>query len=251
VTAGAAASGDYLVDLNSMFKPFSTGSSLPNPLTAVSGLYPSGYNTYWSTNGPYSQYVIVGSSIRVELLTANAGDNLVFTLVPTGLSGSAYADITHAGQGAFAKSRLIGFGNGGRSLLQQSVSVAEMAGVSQREIIDNANFGAAYNATPSNRLYWQIWWATCDAAVTSGTLTYRVQVAYDCLALAPTWTLSQDDDVKESTGIAQISSASARVLAKARSDAVRAKGGVISAVEEDEVPSKAAVQSRPAAAAKK
>jgi hypothetical protein len=194
---------------------------------------------------------VVGSAIRVELLTANAGDNLVFTVVPTGLSGAAYADITHAGQGAFAQSRLIGFGNGGRVMLNQSVSVAEMAGVSPREVIDNPNFGASYNATPSNRLYWQIWWATCDNSSTSGTLTYRVQVSYDCMALAPTWTLSQDDDVKESSpGIAQLSAASARVLAKARSDALRAKGGTIT-VEEEETPSKAASVVRGAAAGKK
>jgi hypothetical protein len=215
--AAGTATADYLVNLNSVFIPFSTGSNLPNPLSAVGSLAPSGYGTYWSATGPYSAYIVIGSAISVELLTANAGDNLVYTVVPTGSSGAIYSDAVHAGQGAFAKSRLIGFGNGGRSVLSQSASVAELAGVSHQEIIDNPSFGAAYNATPSNRLFWQIWFATCDGANTAGTLTYRVQVSYDVMAILPTWTLARDDDVKTS-----MSSSSLKAILSAKEDCARA-----------------------------
>jgi len=191
-----AASTKYDVSLNSPYIPWNTATPLPNPVgVTLATFQPAGYTGLISSTGPYLTYRVLGSAIRVELLTSNAGDNIVFTVVPRPAGGTTYSNAVTAAQARYAVSRLSGFGNGGRSVIQSAISIASVYGTDPEAVLIEDNYAATAAAYPTDYVEWSIWWATTDGAVTAGAVGYRVSVVYDVLFQDPAYSSTKLDDV--------------------------------------------------------
>jgi hypothetical protein len=194
ITAGAAASANFTVLLDSVYEPFNTAKAFPNPIGG-SGVTvnPGGFSDLLSSNGPYLNFRVLGAAASWEVLTANAGDNLMYVIAPGDTFGGTHSSASKASQSFGAVSRIQGFGQGGRSMIKGSWSIAGVAGVSESEVLDSSAWQGTYNANPGNIINLDCWYATLDGAVTAGTVTYRVSIAYDVMCNTPAWTANLDD----------------------------------------------------------
>lgn len=201
ITAGAAASGNFTVYMNSVYEPFNTAKAFPNAVGGSNTLNnPGGFSDLLSSNGPYLNFRVVGMAARWEVLTSVGGDNLMYCIAPGDTFGGIHSSATKASQSFGAQSRIVGYGNGGKSQVQGSWSVAAVGGVSESEVIESSQWQGTYNALPNNTILLDCWYATLDGAVTAGTVTYRVSVAYDVITNTPAWTANLDDiDTKGAT----------------------------------------------------
>jgi len=193
VTAGSASTTRY--DIRAIpYQPWNGTVPLPNLTDGSSDtLLPSGYGGLLSSNGPYLAYRCIGTAARVEWLTSNAGDNCMFILVPTDADGVNHATASKAASAWGAQSRLVGFGNGGRSSLSGAWSTAAACGVDAREVLVSESYLGTYAGAPATYNGLEVWYATADGGATSGTMTFVVTLAFDVLLENPNWGGTQDD----------------------------------------------------------
>jgi len=151
----------------------------------------AGFASLCNADGPYTNFRVIGAALRVELLTSNAGDNLLFVIAPVNMS--PYGSATEAAQGWGSVRRFSGFGQGGRSLIQRAWSIADIAGVSKMEVMTNDDWVGTDSSQPPVGIYADIWYATADGATNSGTITMTVSIAIDVLFERPQWSVNLED----------------------------------------------------------
>jgi len=187
VSASSGADNRYDVCLNTPGLWLDTSSHLPG-LTGGSSTTSSlaGYGALCNSNGPYTNFRVIGASLRIELLTANAGDNLLFVVAPW--FASPHSSAVEAAQSWGSQRRLVGFGNGGRSMIARSWSIADIAGIAPVEVLTNDDWaGSASSPTPPIPVYAALFYALADGATNTGTITFAVSVSMDVLFEGPQW----------------------------------------------------------------
>jgi hypothetical protein len=198
IAASSGASVRYDAFSNSVYHPFNGTTPLPAILSGGGATtQPAGFSGLLTSSGPYKSFRVFGSAIRAEMLTSNAGDNLMYVVVPTeGAPIVNHANITLASEAMGAETRMSGFGQGGRSVIENSVSTHTAFGCARSAVLCEDDFLGNYNANPSNIAGWEIWYGTCDGSTNSGTITYSVAIAFDVLLEHPTWSSASTEELK-------------------------------------------------------
>jgi len=201
IAASSGATVRYDAFLNALYHPWNGTVPLPGNITGSSNTtQPSAFSYLLTSSGPYLRYRVIGCALRFELLTANAGDNLVFTIVPTqatppGGSIVHHSNMALATQSFGAEDRLTGFGNGGRSMLQAAWATAAVAGVDAKEVLTDDNFAGYYNAAPQSLIGIELWYATTDSSTNAGAIAYKATLSYDVVLEDPAWSSTPDEDL--------------------------------------------------------
>jgi hypothetical protein len=198
IVASSGASVRYDAFSNSVYHPFNGTTPLPAILSGGGATtQPAGFSGLLTSSGPYKSFRVFGSCIRAEFLTSNAGDNLMYVVVPTeGAPIVNHANIILASEAMGAETRMSGFGQGGRSIIENSVSTHTAFGCARGAVLFEDDFLGNYNGNPSNIAGWEIWYGTCDGSTNSGTITYSVAIAYDVLLEHPAWSSTSTEEVK-------------------------------------------------------
>jgi hypothetical protein len=228
VAASSGASNHYSFCLNSLYHWLDAGSLYTNFPTfgggASTSSNPAAYSALVTSDGPYANYRVIGVAVRLECLTANSGDNLEFTLAP--VNGSRYGNAFEASAGWGCERRFVGFGQGGRSMISRSWSIADISGVTRQQVMTNDDFSALYNAQPPELCVADVWYATADNATNSGTITFSISIAFDTVLESPQWGVSleespalvvvQEDASTASSSASSSSSSSAPLVSTSR-----------------------------------
>jgi hypothetical protein len=228
VTASSGQSNRYDVLGNSCYQPFNGSVPLPNISGGGSATTdPAGFMNTLSSTGPYRQFRVIGSAIRLEFLIANAGDNLELCVVPTQPGLTHHSGFTVASQAKYAVTRMAGFGQGSRSIMSNDASTAAIYGVTKGAVLSEDDFLGAYNANPSNSFGWEVWYQTCDGATNSGALGYSCTIAFDVL-LENNAISQADDDVEFPKSDASSNSASAPLRSSSSASSSSTRDGYFS-----------------------
>jgi hypothetical protein len=195
VATGAATSAVYTVKANSIRLPFDGsgigGVDLPAPIGGVNTntWTPAGWTLFFAstTQAAYLRYRVVASAISVEMLSSAAADNFKFVVVPSGLNNDVGASIETAGQSRFSVSRIGGFGNGGRVILENQCSVPEVLGETWETVLGEEEYSGTQAADPANYLGWNIWYGTLQGGVLAAPLCYNVRVSWDVIMEEAQW----------------------------------------------------------------
>lgn len=180
---GASATGKFVVGGNILYLPWNTGAPFPNGVSGVAASEnPAGFTGLLSTNGPYLAYRVIGSACRVEVLPTVGGDTCDFVLSPV-LGTTVHANYQGALQSKYSMSRLVSAANGATPQLSQALSTAEVVGEHPEAVIDEDDYIGLYNAAPTKAWSWEVWYATCDAAVLGSGLPVVCAVTYDVLLI--------------------------------------------------------------------
>jgi hypothetical protein len=196
IAASSGSTNRYDLFLNSLFQPFNGAVALPGIGSGGGATtQPEGFSGLLTSTGPYKLSRVLGSAVSLELLCANAGDNLVFTLVPTQSSNTKHANATLAGAAYLSVTRMAGFGQGGRCIIRNKASVAQVIGCKPEAVMVEDNYLANYNNSPTNILGWELWYSTCDGATNAGAIAYRVVMSFDAMLEGPAWASAPVEEV--------------------------------------------------------
>lgn len=188
------------VGLNFIYQPLNVTSPFPNITGGGNAdICPSGFSGLVSTSGPYRAYRVLGSAIQLEVLSANSGDNLGVVLCTSGPASALHAHYVSAVQSAFSSTRIVGFGQGSRSVMRRSLSVAQVGGVADTAVLDEDDYSGTATTVPVENWLWEVWIQTCDAANSTAAIAYQVRVSYDVLLEAPAWNTTTTTEVDEKT----------------------------------------------------
>jgi len=211
ITASSGSTNRYSVFLNSPYQWLNTSNPIPVLSGGSStGQDMAGFVSLCSGDGPYQNFRVFGACLRVELLTANAGDNLMFVIAPQ--ATPPYSTAAQAAGGWGSARRFTGFGNGGRSMIERAWSIADIAGVAPMEVLTNDDWAGTFGSPPPQPVSADIWYATADGATNTGTITLAVSIAVDVVFEFPQWG-AYLEDVSESKSTSS-ASASATNSAK-------------------------------------
>lgn len=179
---GAVASGQYAVNLNSIYQPFA-GGSWAAALPAIGTLQPSGFSSMLNANF-YRAFRVYGSKIVLEMLPQALTDTVEAVLTPS-INGVAPANTATAMSQPYSKSCFFSSSkenNGKKGVLSNYITMHRLFGVSKRAIEDDlsGNYIGAYNADPAVLTQWFLTWATPDAVNISSHVQYRVIITHYC-----------------------------------------------------------------------
>lgn len=169
----------YLCSTNSLYLPFA-GGGWPGVLVAsISTLQPCGFSNLVSSTGPYNNYRVTGSSIRVRIIPANAADMITYVVVP-GNSGSAPTTVSDALAEPRAKSNRASAG-GTLTEISHSINIASFLGVNASAISNDlvGIFSGSYNAGPTQHPYWYLAWTTSNGGTVGGALSYEIELIFE------------------------------------------------------------------------
>jgi len=186
IAPSAGSSNRYSVYLNTPYQWLNTSNYIPTLSGGSSlGMDLAGFTSLCAADGPYQNFRVFGACLRVELLTANAGDNMLFVIAPQ--ATPPYSTAAQAAGGWGSARRFVGFGNGGRSMIERAWSIADIAGVAPVEVLTNDDWAGTYGSPPPQPVSADIWYATADGSTNSGTITLAVSIAVDVVFEFPQW----------------------------------------------------------------
>jgi len=170
----------YVHGLNAAFTDFA-GS-----LQTLTTLNPVGYSDLCNS-ALYSSYRVIASKIKVQLIPSETTDTALLVVVPTigqydsggnSIVPSVISSATEAQDVPFSKDKLVAANQQG-SAIRSTMSSPKMFGLTKKQYMDDEYaYSSAYNARPVNYALWNICMETADAAVTTGTIAYRIDVEY-------------------------------------------------------------------------
>jgi len=194
IAIGTATTGHYNVAFNSVVLPWNTANAWPAPVGgfATATATPAGFTALLTATGPYIAYRVYGSAIRIRMTPSVAADTLAYTVAVR--VGNVYPNYASTAQAESAVSTTASFGSR-TGTLQNSLSVIETSGDDPSSINYNSGFAAAYNALPTYYGEWECWYALDSGAVTTGTIAYEVDVAWDVVVENPQYDRATLDSI--------------------------------------------------------
>lgn len=194
IAIGAAATNHFNVAFNSPYLPFNTANPWPGAVGgfAAATAIPAGYSALTGALGPYIAYRCYGSAIKVEMVPTAAADTVSIACAPR--IGNVFDNYSACAQSKWAKGFLANLGSGEKSFTN-AMSVCETSGDIPDALNSNSGFAAAYNALPTYYGEWETWYETTGGAVFTGTVGYKVSVAWDLAFENPQYDRSELDSV--------------------------------------------------------
>lgn len=177
--------------------PVSSGVGTQVALKFNSILDPGGAATSTSVYGfdqlttIYARYRVVAAALRVQFYQTNAaglsGQGCGTVVWPSPSNGSYVSDMMGAIQQPYAKSQqiMIPYGSttsGGVPTIKHYISLAKLAGTTQREVFQDDTYSALMAGDPAKLYYWNI---LCYAD--SGAETVTVRATVEMIQYAALW----------------------------------------------------------------
>lgn len=157
IPAAAATQGYFQVSMNCPQLPFSTattvsGTTLPNPVTAIATQNPIAWSSFSSIN-MYATYRCVASKIQIRVIPSALTDPLAIMVYPA-IPGSAL-NYSVADSMPYGKSWLVTSEKGDRNWLTAYADVGKLTGVSPQAVRDDVSgtFTGTAAGTKPGRLY--------------------------------------------------------------------------------------------------
>jgi hypothetical protein len=169
----------YFARGNAANTPF-LGGGWPGVLTSsITSLNPAGFKNLCSNVGPYNNYRVFGSKIRVRFVASAATDLITYTVTP-GNTGSAPSGVPDALAEPRTKSTRT---QGGASLteIKHSMLTSTFLGLGPLSVRDDFTgvLTGAYNSQPSAQFYWYVGWSTSNGGTLGAAMSYEVEIIYD------------------------------------------------------------------------
>jgi len=233
-SGGAHAASFAEVKMNSVFTPLNTATPPPNLLGGnTTSSNPSGYAELVGTNGPYTDFRVLGSAVSFELLIETAADNMLITVAPflsTALPTTVLGTATAMG----GVSRMVGFAQGSRNIIKTKVSTAVVAGATDEEAAVTSTLLGNPTTDPSSLYVWSFAYCLGVNQVTTAAVTYSMCVSYDVVLESPQWKALADGGDDEKVYLPKGNSASEKQSVCRSTMAVAALGKAVAADGSDE-----------------
>jgi hypothetical protein len=169
----------YLCSTNSLYLPFAGGGWPGVNVASIATLQPCGFSNLIGSNGPYNNYRVTGSSIRVRIIPASAADMITYTVTP-GNQGSAPTTVSDALAEPRTKSQRASAG-GSLTEINHAMNVASFLGVNSQAISNDlvGLFSGSYNSGPTQHPYWYVAWTTSNGGTVGGALSYEIELIFE------------------------------------------------------------------------
>lgn len=167
-------------------------NSCNDPDFTFTGHQPRFYDQYCSATGPYLAYRVLGGRIRLEVSLSDNSNSIYFpALMVAGFAQSSTVPaIITGGTGAATIWPLVelpGWSgatitNFQKQVLSFQYTTAEIAGVPEKTVQTDDLFQAAYNANPTNAMFWTFLIQAADGVNTvyfDATVTIEMDVQFE------------------------------------------------------------------------
>lgn len=174
----ATAPAVYTVSGNSAYHPFA-GGGWPGVLVAsIATLNPAGFSNLCASLGPYSNYRVYKSFIKVRMTPTVATDVVTFCLGCP--AGAVFTSVSDGLAEARTKSTIAQSGATLQSI-EHAMSTSTFFGVSEAAIQSDVVgiYSAAYNASPTQGWLWNLAWTTSNGGTLGGAVSYEVEILHD------------------------------------------------------------------------
>lgn len=166
---------------NSVYDPDLTGTGTEAYLAAwwLKSPTPS------TTGGGYTNYRVLGSSIRVTGSIqpgANTASNVtVAVLQSTNSTGYGVAKQADIMANPYCKYKLLSGNGPSVFVLKKYMSTAKIYGETKQSIMDEDNYQATYQTSPTNGFYHHVYMWSTDQTANSNPVLMEVQIIYYCV----------------------------------------------------------------------
>lgn len=173
VTAGIPYT--YLYSINSLYDPNVTGT----------GNQPRFFDTLCGSNGgsaPYQQYRVYASKIEVTFIPTGSDSVTMRGLVGIGLfntTATGPSTLSEMLARSDYKNKTLGYWSGGHDICKITRRCNNAQFFDVKDIVDNPDHFASYNANPASSGRWGITYVPYDE-VSNRTLQMFVKIIYDC-----------------------------------------------------------------------
>lgn len=185
-TSSVSQQGSVVIKLNSLFKPFNTGSVDGTNIYDVTGFnsgaaQPAGFAQYCSTaNGLYLYNRCYKSSIRITTMGGQLGKAYNFCCFPVE-SGATVGDYERCTN--YPNSKVANFASIYKPrTITNTMQVSKLAGVENRNVLIDDNFIGTDVADPAADFHWIVAWQSSNNAVpgSGGDPIFEIELTQWC-----------------------------------------------------------------------
>lgn len=159
-------------------------NALYDPDFTNTGHQPLYYDQFISSSGPYSQYVVTGArvALKVSNIASPAGAITAFAMGPSTVSTSPPRNINSIPAQAIEIPGWTGGLQNGYAdpeAFKFQFDIAKLFGITQKQLLAEDDYSAAYNANPNNVMYFQLICAALNGETCSINVTAEFE--FDCV----------------------------------------------------------------------